>query len=152
LTPLGYAFDLRVFGAFQILLSLGADPDATHLFYTDDAMFGNHTFRLAERCLRDATPIKYLYALIDHGATMSFERDFDSGSFIQHVKNTYDHRQERAGIILAAHDREVRAYSAVWCALNAGGSWPDMAMLLQAIVMMDELNCETSSSSKRKKK
>lgn len=153
MTSLGYAFHMRLFGAFQILLSLGADPNATHLFYNDDALFGNCTFRLVERCLRDAPPIKYLYALIDHGATLSFERDFDGCSFIEHVKNTYDHTNERPFIILAAHDRELRAYTVVWCALNAGGSWPDMAMLLQAMVMRDELICEVSTPlSKRREK
>jgi hypothetical protein len=148
-TPLGYSMLLRDFWAFEILLEAGANPDADYVIYNDDT-WKNATYTPLEYLEIAFLAEGFMECLLDHGASTRFIIRRTQSPFIDYVSKF---NTRRVDLILAAHDRELRAYTAVWCANHAGGSWPDMAVLLQAMVMRDELTCEVSSSpSKRRKK
>lgn len=144
-TPLGYSMLLRDFWAFEMLLEAGANPDADYVTYYDDN-WKNSTYVPLEYCETVFFTEDFLKCLLKHGASTNFMIRTTQEPFIDFIPKT---SQRRVSIILAAHDRELRAYTAVWCALNAGGSWPDTAMLLQAMVMRDDLTVDASHKRRR---
>lgn len=152
MTPLGHALGLRKLWALEMLLEAGADPDYEDIKPVDGTPRENLLCRPIEFSVSSHVLINktFLKSLLRHGASTCFTSLCRPGSFMDYCRHNMG--ATWFDLMNAAHDRELRAYTAVWCALNAGGSWPDMAMLLQAMVMMDELNCETPSSSKKHKK
>lgn len=139
-TPIGYALILRKLWAFEALLEAGANPDVEHISLPDGSL--HKTLRPIEWCVDQFEGIRYLLPLLQHGASTCFTQQSNGNPFIDRPRAYTD-------IIRAAHDRELRAYTTVWCALNAGGCWPDMAMLLQAMVMRDDLTVDVSHKRPR---
>lgn len=150
MTPLGYALHMRNASAFDVLLASGANPDAVYMRYPKTHPFAYHTVRVLEGCVSIACPRHFVEKLLQYGASTVFRRPILGANFMEDL---HGWSPDRVSLIREAHDRELRAYTVVWCANHAGGSWPDMAMLLQAMVMRDELICEVSTPlSKRREK
>lgn len=151
-TPLGYAWRNRAYWAFEILLDAGASPDAECVSYEEDD-YGEKTGtyrprRPLECCLDSYTRDVFLEGFLKYCPTTLFDVQWPRAQFTEFLTG----RQVlpfRAQVCFRMHARELRAYTAVWCASNAGGSWPDMVMLLQAVIMRDELCRETSKRQRK---
>lgn len=152
LTPIGYSLWKRALWALELLLDAGANPDAEHLSWHKNKS-GTMHYRPIELCVTDVQPREFLDCLLQHGASTHFVKRSTKKPFIDDVYEStaiLSRNKDRTRAVLAAHSREVRAYTVVWCANRAGGCWPDVAMLLQAMVMREDLNCDGTSPKKQR--
>jgi hypothetical protein len=152
-TPLGKAMCSGQYWAVQMLLEAGANPDAfCSWFIPYGTLPTKWQHRPIELCITSAYIAAFLCCLLHHGASVCFVLSSSGVHFLEHCeKNIIRCDPGHLQIIRTAHARELRAYTAVWCANHAGGSWPDMAMLLQAVIMKDELLCERVPVSKKQR-
>jgi hypothetical protein len=154
LTPIGYSLWKRALWALELLLDAGANPDAEHVVWYYGMPLGA-CYRPIEFCSipEDWVPRQLLECLLHHGASTHFVARSSGRPFIDRYERMLprDRKEYPACVLLAAHARELRACSIFWCANHAGGCWPDMASLLHAILMREELPCDTASQKRRRK-
>jgi hypothetical protein len=150
-TPLGYALRTRVYWAFEILLEAGANPDSECVKYIKDDYAKEKNFdrprRPIECCLDSYITSEFLERLITYCPTTLFDVQWPRRSFAEFLKNG-NVLKTRVDVCLCMNARELRAYTAVWCANHAGGCWPDMAMLMQSVIMRDDIT-ETPQKQRR---
>ena len=119
----------------ELLLKFGVNPNATCTVYPKrGGERGGVTARPLELWYNLSMNARFLHCLLWYGASTMFFVEPGDIAFVDHVNMFIG-----GDMIRAAHFRELRAYAACWCANNAGGCWPDMAMVLQALIMRDEL-------------
>lgn len=136
-TPLGLALFYKKFWAFEMLLVHGAHPDSDYIRRPPSVGFRQWT-RPIEFCSCGVVSEEFLHCLFDHGASTCFAW----------TSNTWGAYPPYMPMLRAANARELRAYTAVWCANHAGGCWPDMAMLMQSVIMRDDIT-ETPQKQRR---